>query len=537
MLQNILRIVCLAVFSTSAIYAQDTTAIATENIQVIRNYEAIIQQAKRKKVAVQKENSTLEAINFSYEINSNVNLDFERPEPVVRPKTYQLEDVTSKDLYDGRIYGGYGNYKSLTLGGGYHYYIEDWVEAGVKFDHMSANDSNFEFQKFANSDGELYFGYYLNSQNKVKALVRGGNSRHYSPLISEQDSAIQHNYNNYGATLSFDHNSFEKTGISLRTRLSYDQIKQTIDTTLENKFNAHLNLLKKINNEIALEIPFNYSTYNFSSSIDTSYSDLSLSPFVRYYGNNFNLNIGAQFIFTGDDNFFFPTVRLEVPKIVEEVDLTLYTEGQYSRLNMSNLSDIIPYYQTALTPLTPSFIKTYNLQVNRQIGFANAGLKISFNDYVNDIQIVDLTTDTRPIVESISRNELSITPSLKMKNENNEFNFSVRYNLFLNVPQDSLTYLPSFEIDLSASHYFINRKLRLFESLSFNDNRNLSISDNLLVEPLKSFLDLSLGLEYRIIKSVGVYARGTNLLANSYSMWYRHPVFERQFWGGIKVDF
>lgn len=541
-MKNLLKtsiIFLLVVYSNQSFAQQDSTSISTENIEVIRNYEAIIQQAKRKKILVKKSGSELPAISYSYNVKSNVNLDFERPEPVIRPKTYKLGSKQSTDIKDGRLYGAYGNYSTLKLGGAYHYYIEDWVEAGIKLDHMSAKDQNIAFQKYGNTDGELYLGYFLNPKTKASLELRGGNSKHHTPLLNFQDSLLQQNFNNLGASLGLSHNSFENTGLSIRSKFSFDRINQTVDTVSENRLRAELNVLKRINDEFSFELPLSFTSTNFKSIVDTSYTDIVLSPYVRYNGKQFNLNAGLEFVLAGDDSFIFPILKLDVENIYEELDLSIFTQSNYRRNNLFYLSEFVPYYLTQSTPLNPNYFRSYNLQFDYQYGILTPSLQIAYNQYTGSANALEIYDQQRPQINAFDRNEFTLSPKFGIKTEMIELDFVFRYNTFLDKANEiEFSNVSKIELSLNAKEKLFKDKLILTQNLMFNGNRDFLLDNTLidLVNPYSSYIDLSLGLEYRAHKSISIFAHGTNLLASEYQLWFLHPVFERQFWGGIKVN-
>ncbi|NNL93975.1 MAG: hypothetical protein HKO66_17155 [Saprospiraceae bacterium] len=525
---------------SSVLSGQDTTSIATENIQVIRNYEAIIQQAKQKKIGVEKADEQLVPINYSYNLKSEVDLDFDRPDPIIRPKTYKVPDPTNNDLKDGRIYGGYGNLSTLKLGGAYHYYIEDWVEAGFKVDHHSAADQSVDFQKYANTDGHLYLGYFLSNKTKATLEFRGGNSKHYSPAMANvQDSIIQHNFNNQGATLGLSVNAFDHLGLSLRTRFSYDRIKQTNDDVQENRLRGELNLLKKINDNISLEVPAEISRYSFSTPLDTSfdktYNDVQLSPFIRFKDNRFNVYGGLEIIATRDKTFYFPVFKFEMEDVFEEVDVSLFTESKYKRNNVFELSGIIPYYLSVVSPLNPNYDRSFNLNLKRNSGHAVFNLQFGYHNYVGDLNVVHAAIFTRPSIRTIDRKAFIISPSIGYNTKQTELNLKLDYSVFITVPQEEVFYRPSLYIDFSAAQYLFDRKLKLHQNIAFANSRFIQ-NDIDATTTLNSYVDLSVGFDFRVNNTISLFAQGTNLLANNYELWLGHPVFERQIWAGLKFD-
>jgi len=171
---------------------QDSSSIATEKVEVIKNYEAIIQQAKEKEVGLNEKTKDPVVINYSYSIDNRAQLDFERPEEVVRPLTYKSDHI-DKDVKDGSFYGGYGNFKTLSLGAAYHYYIEDWLEAGFSYDHLSADNTERSYQKFNTNRGKFYASYFLGKKTKagVEGIFRSSDHYSFNGVPTDSVSPVQ----------------------------------------------------------------------------------------------------------------------------------------------------------------------------------------------------------------------------------------------------------------------------------------------------------------------------------------------------------
>ena len=127
--------------SITVVAQQDSTGIASEKVEVVKRYQASILQANRKEINFKREETTKSPIRYSYNLSGEKIIDFERPNPEIRPIGFKGNTETKKKVYNGYLYGGYGSHKTLPLGAAYHYYIEDWVDFGFSIDHFSA-DSN-----------------------------------------------------------------------------------------------------------------------------------------------------------------------------------------------------------------------------------------------------------------------------------------------------------------------------------------------------------------------------------------------------------
>jgi len=535
---NIYVYICaLCVISQSAV-AQDTTAIATEKVEVIKNYEAIIKQAQRKKINTEVPVIENRVIDFNYALNSEARLDFDRPDEIIRPVSYDPIQKT-EDIKDGNVYATYGNYNSLGLGAAYHYYIEDWLDIGIKADHFSAKDNSLPHQKYNTTKAQFYGSYYLSQQTKAGAEFRFNSSDHFSPITTTSDSlgATAQAFRSFGGALNLSSNVFESAGLSLRTRLDFDRLEQTVDTVDESLFKGEINVLKRINRDIALEIPAEYRHYslNVLDMSRESLSDILLKPNIRYRSENYAVMLGAEYIKADSIGFIFPVFELRVDDIYADISVKFYTSSRYNRNSMHYLSGIDPYYITSDTPMDVNYLRSYNLEVSKAYKDWTFSILASYNDYTGDDMHIDRANLNRNLVQSLDRNEWRINPRIQYTSSILSAQLGYTYNIFLDGTENILLYRPKSNVNLNLEESFMDGKLKLQQGLHYSSSRNIdhpSDADGLL----DSFWDLSASVELSVVKNVQVFARGTNLLANEYDIWFNHPVLTRQFWAGLSFN-
>ena len=118
-------------------------------------------------------------------------------------------------------------------------------------------------------------------------------------------------------------------------------------------------------------------------------------------------------------------------------------------------------------------------------------------------------------------------------------NIFFRYNIFLNKPANlNFSNAPEIELGINAKESFFDEKLTLTQNVRYKGSRAFlfGFSPIQIENPYGSYIDLSLGLDFKVSKTISIFGQGTNLLASEYQLWYLHPVFERQFWGGVKIN-
>jgi len=518
----------------------DSMAIQAEKVEVVKRYEASILQARKKKISFEIEEKTHSPISYNYNVTTEKVIDFERPDPEIKALGYKGDPVTNPDLKDGYIYGAYGTHRTINAGAAYHYYIEDWLDAGFKVDHLSAQDTIDRYlSKMSQTQADVYLGYYLGAQSKVSLGGYTKLANHNSDNFSI-DALSTLPINKFGGDINFSHNSFEDKGFSVRVDAGYDYAIHKEDRDINDKImKGGLDIFKSINDKLSVNLPFCYQRLQ-ASNLDTSelkVSDLMIEPNVRLKGQNYNLKAGVQYI-TGDSaSYIFPIVDLTMTAIAAGIDLRLYTESEYMRNSLYNLSEINPYYYARSSDYSPSYKRSYNLAASYPLLDFIFQLGIGYNQYDNAVNFNE-SFERRGIATFLDRDELAITPEVSYSLDKNiTVNLRGVYNFFLTEfdPVINLTYQPKFKLKLESEQLLFDNKLVLNQNLVYNSSRNVRIETWGFSNPsVDAFLDLSVQARYRISPSFDVFVKGTNLLGSDYYVWNRQDVFQQQIWGGLK---
>ena len=520
--------------------SQDTSKIATEKVEVIKNYEAIIQQARQKDIKLNPVEKETVKIDYNYKIKSEARLDFDRPKEVVRPLSFN-ERNTQEDIKDGSIYGGYGNFKSLNAGLAYHYYIEDWIEAGIKYDHFSADDTALPFQQYNNNEALIYASYLLNKKTKIGIDGVYGSSDHYTNQETPEDNIVtQQALDKIGGHFNLASNVFESVGLAFRARAGFEQIKQDADAAKENKFSAEANLFKSFGDNIHLELPFVYTSYtaevgdSVKVRIAKTY-DINLAPKVRIEADKYNAALGVQYINAKDTSFIFPIIDIYISDIYESLDIQFYTQSSFNRNSIGFLSDINPYYRTDLSNYSPNFMASYNLKLIYRMRDLKASLNMAYADYTGDHIFFDRSDTNRAIANGLDRNEIAFRPVVEYNKGLLSAQLSYDYRIFLDNTGSLAFYRPKSHIQLITGQSLNNGKIKLGQQLNYVSARKHAHPDD-NDRTLDAYLDLSLTADIVIMKSLSLYFRASNLLGQDYEIWYGHPVFQRQIWGGLRIN-
>lgn len=535
-------------------YAQiDSTGLESETVSVVKSYEAQIQRAQQRKINVEAPIKKKVNTSYSYKLNNKTDIDFEREDPVIRPLTFSDDNEVVPDEKDGILYGAYGNNRTIKLGGAYQYYIEDWLDSGIQIDHHSNKSINTVSQYSPSTNitkGRLYASYFLSKRTKIGIEGRGALETREAfivPDINSSEMIFDLPTNIYGGALNFSHTSFERLGLALRSRLSYDRMQQTIEretnlSTTENLLSIDNNLFKKINDNISIESDVNVRRITLNTDeTNLSSNDLILRPQIRYKSDFISAKIGAEVIRGNENNYLFPIVNIGVVDIYESIDVRFYTDSDYSRSDMQYLNRVNPFITYNLNSIRPIYEQNYNLLISRNMNVIEPSLEFTYSRFINEIQFVnfsDINTLMSSLfeIEYLDRSELSFTPRVTVGNDIVNMDLNFTYHHFLNTDAADILYRPQYEIGFTARETLFSDKLTLCQGIVYSAKR-FGRNSNGLNSELDPILDISLTLDYQLSNTFTIYGEAYNLLDSPYEVWNGIDNYGRQFWGGIRFKF
>lgn len=538
---NYLLLILSSCFCITVIAQSDTVDIPSENVEVVKRFEATILEAQKKKLSFTHKERHNTAINYSYNVSTDKVIDFERPEPEIRPLGYKGEEVVQEDLHNGYLYGGYGTHKTINAGAAYHYFIEDWLDAGFKLDYLSSNDSlELSRRMFSDLNADAYLGYHLGKQTKVR--LRGFAERTHwedANILTSNAQFQEIPYFSYGSHLDIQHNTFEDNQFSTRLGAGYEWRHLGNDIS-DQVLSADLNLIKSISDEISVELPISYGrTFGQEggeSLVEKIASELVLEPSLRVKALNYQAKAGVQYVRNDSLNQFFPLIDINLLSVFSGIDVRLFTTSDFSRNSVSNLLISNPYFnfnEFESLDYSLSNSRSYNLQPSYKLNNVTFKLGLAYSQYRNQANF--RSPQNAPTVEFISRDEFSFRPEVIFNpTEDIELGFQSRYNLFLTDSLD-LYYIPAFELGFTGKQFLFRDKLELTQELTFASVRQFS--DVAGVQELEAYWDLSLKARYMISEHIDVFVQGVNLFGQQYALWAGQPVLRQQIWGGLKFRF
>ncbi|MFN4762804.1 TonB-dependent receptor [Gillisia sp. Q332] len=395
------------------------------------------------------------------------------------------------------------------------------------------------FNWYGLPEGMNYSNEFLNSieptQNYYSALV-GGELELYDSFLEKAKA----NYRYFGDSYnSMEHNF--KADANFEVNIADELINTEIYAdVLNGQFNRSFNASEEIN----------YTQMNFG-----------ITPSLVILRDDLTLNLGASFVYgldaeNSDNNFYiYPQVsasyRLAGDYFIPYTGL----EGGLTQNTYYNFAQENPYVSPTLEMLPTD--KPFDAYLGAKGKLTNSMAYNFRGSYMSEINKAlyqnNLTSDLNPEDYSYGNSFGVVYDDVKTASFFGEINVDVKRNFRLGLNATVFSYssqfeeeawnLPNFKASILAD-YQITEKWFAGANLFFTGERKdrrpfLTGLDGLSSQTitLDSFVDLNANLGYRFNEQLSIFARGNNLLGESYQRWSNFPVQGIQVMAGATYKF
>ena len=534
----------LTLFVTNSLIAQnDTTKIQLNQVEVIKSFEANLEDAQKVSLKsvlpVQKPFSP----TYKYDITI-VPIELKYPDPQIKPLAMNPDSPFR--VSKGYLIAGYGILKNPDVMAGYHTAKKDTYDAGIHLDYNALDNSNKNpYQKYSNLSADIYGSYMIKENTKLYGGVKFANSNRY----------FYHTYLNVSDTFSAD--------ASKRT-LNMLDVKAGITNAERTKYNINYDLnlaLKSINMDntdaressialaghgekhlgsatvFMLDGRIEQTAMNADSSI--SLFTTKLVPSIKNEFGNFIVNVGLNYIYDGNkQSSLFPEVMLSYGIVGPNLQIFLGTTQDYFTNNLRNTATINPWLSTDISSVTNAIRREYFGGVKGQFSFLNYQIKGGYKQISNqvfllnnrsDLRYFDKITDDLNVVFLSGNLDFAISDNITLGGwlTQNFFDLDVLENAW---------HLPNLEANAYTKISFLENKLNIKGELFFNDKVDF-INKNGEITKSNVLFDLNASVEYKFTEKIGAFVRGINLLDNKYERWYGYPSVGINGMVGISVVF
>ncbi|MCB9255824.1 MAG: TonB-dependent receptor [Chitinophagales bacterium] len=529
-------------FASQLSYAQEEGNLGSEDIIVVKDYEARIVDAEKIKINPNIPEIETEKLVLEYNVPSKL-LELNYPPHTLKP--YSMPKVKSETFNDSYIRLGFGTQFSPLAE---VVYMNDDVKNtvfGAYYKHLSAYGKT-DNQKFRDNDLGTFVKYYL-KKTELGANFNFMQNQDYFYGYNHADTSftskeINHRLREIGGSLylknaglnekNFDH--FQELSTSF-TNDNFDVnewfVNYKVKFTKVNKNKHFFNVIGEM---------------DFSNYIPSAPGRGDLEREIFWFGGDYTFNNDDWKLTAGivgaagdinDEQQFNVYPKLYTEKRLYKNFLIFYS-GWSRRLQKNTYLNF-----ASENPYINSDIMLENSRIeDRMAGFKGSVDKFSYNArfsnkvikqmpiYVND------STDMKRFNIVYDKNTTVININLEGAYAwNNKLRSVLNFDFMLYEPDglEKAWHLPMINTNFSTS-YLLKEKL-LMKAEIFGLAGAFAQDENGNAQKIKGMVDINLGAEYQFTKYLSFFAQLNNLANFKYQNWYNYPTFG--FNGMVGVQF
>ncbi len=549
-MKKLTYIVLLSLGFVATGFAQDGEGLGSENIIVIKEYEARIADAQKINTKPTTQEVDVEKQELQYDVPEKL-LDLEYPAHTVKPLA--MPKVKPIKYHNSYARLGFG----VHLGENKKVYYSPLAEIvynnnetknlvyGAHYKHFSALAAKSALQKFRNEDAKVYVQYFMKKVEMGLDLNFKQNQDFYYGLPADtviEAKQIRQTVTNYGANLYFKNAGVNDLALDFDNKLGFNFLT---DAYKGNEWFLEYDgsVTKTFKNLHTLDVGLGA---HFSNYIPTTKDDLEREIF----------NIGAAYTFNDDNWKLKAGIDVAFGEVAHDKQFdfypVIYTEKKLYKQHLIFYSswrrDLkINSYQTLLA--ANPYININPELRNSRIEDRIAGFKGSIKNFTYNARFSNKVIKDMPLFvnDTLNMNRFDVVYEdvMFVYNINAEVGFSwtknfrtqlsFDYRIYDPVFEAQAWHLPSLNTNLTAS-YKINNQFFLdleFYALAGAKARNIDGE----VEKLKGTADINLGFNYKYSKNLSMFIKLNNLAHSKQTRFYNYQNFGFNALIGAKFEF
>lgn len=520
--------------------AQDTTG---RSVKITASFKPVLKEAAKINFNAAPPTTDTTRPRLQYSI-PNQNLNFAFQPGTLRPLALQVD---SGSLWTNESYVkvGFGNLKTPFAQVGLS--VGDGQRAGVNL-----------YGRHVSSKGKIPFQDYSTTNVELNTFLKSGNIEWDARL-----GALQENTKKYGfepKTLTFPEDSLNVKLQTWRGRISFHNINRTelgisyapelridafSDGLSNSESNTYINIpvQKSLGETFAVDlgITANLSRYKPEGKEDVNNNFLYISPSILYRSANINLQAGIRPAWDRSKSKLFPNVMAEIATSDKRFSFQAGWVGYLRNSGFQYMANINPWIWTPET--------VYNSSIDeRYAGFkGSAGDHLSYSAKIAYNKITNQPLFTNDTVSFSGGKSFRVInePELKVFNFGGELGYTIgeTFSLISNIQFNQYkTKVAEKAWGLLPIEFRTNLRLQVLKDLYLTTDLYTFDGPLYLKKDggrgnLGTAMDLSAGLEFKLVKNIKLWAQFNNMLNKEYQRWNQYPVYGFNFLGGVVFSF
>ena len=555
-MKAIIRNILLLTIVCAQAKAQDnkgkTGNLGNEDVNVVKEYTPILNDAFKININPDADTSTLRAIKVpdylieARPMNSNYNTS-----PI---KPVRIKDDAIKKLYRGFVKAGYGLESMPLLDVSFNSLRSKSYDAGLRFKHLSASGkiNDYGFPGNSNNNLNAFGTRYFEKFSMTGEVTYNRDAVHYygfqSPPELFSKSETLRSMNTLEGKIGLTSSRTEKEAWNYHVLAGFYNFSDNLDAS-ENNTTLNLGISKHLNNSrFSIQTLGDFGKIS-QTGFDYTRNIVRFNPRLDLEGKGYTVSLGGNLAVESNngnnDAHLYPFVHGEYAIIDNVFRVHAGIKGDLQRNDLRTLSGENPFLgenialnntnQRLAIEAGTSIKLEHHLMLHGTILWSRLKNQDFFKNTFSNPTTFNIVYDDATL--------LQLKGALEYKQaEKYTLAFSVNYN---NYSPDNLKeplYIPAIRIGFNGS-YTIAEKIYLHADFFYNSSLNgveYQQSASGLTEKivtLKGYMDANLGLDYRYSKVLSAFVSLNNIGFARYFRWYEYPSYRFLGMAGITYAF
>lgn len=362
-----------------------------------------------------------------------------------------------------------------------------------------------------------------------------------APALPLEDSIRQH-FISLSGEVGISSTQAAETGVSFTSSLGLVRFSDRAGNA-ETQINAVVPVQKMIDDDwrVNMALSANWTQLNGSGRKGISNTMVSLTPSIRHWTDKFSIQVGVLPVWTNQDLRVLPSICAALNSVDKKVTLQAGWEGSVVLNNYQSFATKNPWIWVP-AKLSNTLIHEKYLGIRASWGnHGYAGFKGGYAVLNNMPLFVNDTTEAG----QGNSFQMVYEDRLRRVQIKGEAGYQIADRFQLN----AVLIINQYGGQQSQSHPWGLVPLELNSSLRIALRKDLWLKTDFFAwrgsrfllrngkdERLQGAVDLNTSLEYKVTKSVQLWAQFNNLFNSTYQRWYQYPVYGFNCTAGVVIS-
>ena len=518
--------------------AQDTTG---KKVRITSAFKPVLKEAAKVNLTAAPPSTDTTRPRLQYNI-PNQNLNFAFQPGSLRPLALQA-DSGSQWTNESYVKAGFGNLSTPFAQVGLS--VGDGKRAGLNlYGRHTSSKGKIQHQDYSHTNVEL--NSFLQSGNiewnaRLGARQEKYNKYGFEPKnIDFPEDSINVKWNTWRGRIAFHNINRTELGLSYAPELRIDVFSDGLSNSESNTY-LHLPVQKTLGQKFAVDLALtaSLSRYKPEQKPEVNNNFLSISPSLLYRTANINLQAGIRPSWDKGASKLFPNITAEIATSDQRFSFQAGWVGYFRNAGLQYMAGINPWIWAPATVSNAGVEERYAGFKGSAGDHLSYSAKIGFNKIANQPLF---TNDTSHFGKSFM---VINEPELKVFNFGGEVGYTIgeRFSLISNIQVNQYkTKVAEKAWGLLPIEFRTALRLQVLKDLYVTTDLYAFDGPQYLRKDgsrgnLSSAMDLSAGLEFKIVSNLKLWAQFNNMLNNQYQRWNQYPVYGFNFLGGVVFSF